>query len=142
LALATLVLALFGLFGALFGTLTTASVRALPPRTKAAAPPAPAAEISVTLLLALGRLALQLLVVAAGGLSGIAAVFVFRPAFVAKFLISAEPLCLRLRRRRGRLHGAQQAEIMVSVLKVIFAEHAIPRGCRIPRQLQIALMNM
>lgn len=112
----------------------------------AATPPASAVAFAAFALL---ELALLLALVEFGfGLIAFAA-FAFIGAFglSAHFLVTfsiivAEAVIELLGGRRRWLHRAHQTEIMVGVLQVVFAQHAITGACRIARQLQIALKDV
>lgn len=125
-----LVRALLWAVAAWFGKLRAASFRAfaLAARTEAVASAATAAIVTVKLLLrllALGKLDVGLIALLASGGLGFAALVV-RSFVAVELLVAAETVVLR--GWRGRLHGAQQAEIMVGVLEIVFAEHAVAGG--------------
>jgi hypothetical protein len=49
---------------------------------------------------------------------------------------------LELRRRLGRLHGTHDAEVVFGVLEIAFGHHPVARGVRVPRKLQILLVDV
>lgn len=103
--------------------------------------PIPAASaIAVKLLLGAGfllvllsrcilrRASLGIVLLGTGGLIAI------------EFRFPVEALGL-LGRRCRRLHLSQQTEVMIGVLRIIFAQYPVPRRHGVARELQITLVN-
>jgi hypothetical protein len=117
-------------------------------RTEAIAPAAATTEVAVALEIAFALLALAALLARELAL-GLLAIFggarlddftLGRALFIAFLIAVAKAIDLRLH-RHGRLHRAQQTEIMVGVLEIILAQHAVAGAGGVARILQIAFVD-
>ncbi len=107
------------------------------------------AEISIPTTIATAIIAIELLLLALPlrevcvGLVAAALAcmrFTLAALFIA-FVIVFEAIVVHLLHRHGGLHLAHEPEIVIGVLHVIFAEHAVARRRRVARELQIALQD-
>jgi hypothetical protein len=114
----------------------------------AVAPAAPATELAFAALellrlLALREFDIRLLRRRVGGGLALLGSFGFRRGFFVAFEIPlvGEAIRRRLHRHRG-LHGAHEAEVVICVLQVILAQHAIAGARGVARQLQVSFVNV
>jgi hypothetical protein len=98
------------------------------------------ATLELAVLLALAEFRVSL--IAGFGVGFALAAFALAGAIFVAFILGfgAEALA-NLRRRHRRLHAAHEAEIVIRVLHVVFAQHTVARGSRVARELQIALID-
>lgn len=140
--------ALFTAFGAVaaFATAFAIAVTASPAATTAEFTVAATfAAIEILLPLAFREFDVGLLAALGGAFAAFGRRFAFSGSafFIAlefAFRRTVAILLLLLDRNR-RLHQAQHAEVMLSVLEIILAHHAIARAGRVTRELQVALVD-
>jgi hypothetical protein len=128
-------LASFARFAALTLALATKAIAA----STAAAEFAFAPTILLLLLLALLKIGIGLIAAFCKGFAILCALGLL-PLLIAIHVVVVS-LVLRLRRRLRRLHGADEPEIMVSVLEVVLAQDSIARTRGVARKLQVALKD-
>jgi len=97
--------------------------------------------IELLLALALWEISVGLLAAAVGGLGFALGAFAIDAALLIAFVIVLEAIVVHLLHRHRGLHLTHEAEIVIGVLHVIFAEHAVAGRRCVAGELQIAFKD-
>jgi len=99
-----------------------------------------ASALLLRALFALRVFSAGLIVTIATGL-GFFAALALGTALVVAFIVAVVEVLLLLHRHCG-LHRADKSEIVIGMLRVVFAQHAVPRAGGVSGELQIPLKNV